>query len=52
MLKNRCGLFQIKAWLSSPKNMVASDPNEVTQDAPKDTIESKVAKDAPDKEYN
>ena len=33
-LRNCCGLFQIKAWLSRPKNMVASDPSEVTQDTP------------------
>ena len=26
----RCGLFQVKAWLSRPKNMAASDPMEVT----------------------
>ena len=29
-LRNRCGLFQDDAWLSRPKNMVASDPSEVT----------------------
>ena len=28
--RNRCGLFQIKALLSRPKNMAASDPSEVT----------------------
>ena len=28
-LRNRCGLFQVKAWLSRPKkNMAASDPSE------------------------
>ena len=33
---NRCGLFQVKAWLSRPKNMAASDPSEATQDVPED----------------
>jgi len=32
--RNRCGLFQVKAWLSRPKNMAASDPGEVTQEMP------------------
>ena len=40
--RNRCGLFQVKAWLSRPKNMVASDPSEVTQEMPSDP-ESEVA---------
>ena len=31
-LRNRCGLFQVKAWLNRPKNMAASDPSEVTQE--------------------
>ena len=33
-LRNRCGLFQVKARLSRPKNMAASDPSEVTKDEP------------------
>ena len=33
-LRNCCGLFQVKAWWSRPKNMVASDPSEVTLDTP------------------
>ena len=33
-LINRCGLFQVKAWLSRPKNRVASDLSEGTQDTP------------------
>ena len=48
-LKNLCGLFQVKAWLSRPKNMVASDPSEVTQETHKDQ-ESEVAKDCMTKE--
>ena len=32
--RNRCSLFQVKAWLSRPKNMVASDPSEVTLETP------------------
>jgi len=44
-LRNCCGLFQLKACLSRPKNMTASDPSEVTQDVPEDLTESKVAKD-------
>jgi len=32
--KNRCGLFQLTAWLSRPKNMAASDPSEVTKETP------------------
>ena len=43
-LRNRCGLFQVKAWLSRPKNMVASDPSMVTQETPFDP-ESEVAED-------
>ena len=39
LLKNRCGLFQVKVWLSRPKNMVASDLSEVTQDMPEDPRE-------------
>ena len=31
---NHCGLFQVKAWLSRPKNMAASDPSEVTKETP------------------
>ena len=38
-LRNRCGLFQVKAWLSRSKNMVASDPSEITQDTPQDPRE-------------
>ena len=38
-LRNRCGLFQVKAQLNRPKNMVASDPGEVTQETPKDPRE-------------
>ena len=33
-LRNRRGLFPVKAWLSRPNNMVASDPSEVTQETP------------------
>ena len=33
-LRNHCGLFQVKAWLSRPKNMAASDPSELTQEMP------------------
>ena len=29
-LTNHCGLFQVKAWLSRPQNMVASAPRKVT----------------------
>ena len=43
-LRNRCGLFQIKTWLNRLENMAASDPNEVTQETPKDA-ESEVAED-------
>ena len=43
-LRNRCGLFQVRAWLSRPKNMAASDPIDVTQEVPEDT-ESEVAED-------
>ena len=31
-LRNHCGLFQVKALLSRPKNMAVSDPSEVTQE--------------------
>ena len=44
-LRNRCGLFQVKAWLSRPKNMVASDPSEVTQEMPQDPRQSGVVAD-------
>ena len=33
-LRNRRSLFQIKAWLSRPKNMAALDPFKETEDAP------------------
>ena len=36
LFRNRCGLFQVNAWLSRLKNMVASDPSEVTQETPQD----------------
>ena len=39
VLRNRCGLFQVEAWLSRPKNMVASDPSEVTRDISSDPRE-------------
>ena len=32
--RNRCGLFQVEAWLNMPKNMAGSDPSEVTQEKP------------------
>ena len=32
-LRNRGGLFQVKARLSRPKNMAASDPSKGTQEA-------------------
>ena len=51
-LRNCCGLFQVKARFSRPKNMVASDPSDVTKDMPQDPIERKVSEDAPDKGYN
>ena len=41
-LRNRCGLFQVKACLSRPKNMAASDSSEVTEETPSDP-ESEVA---------
>ena len=31
--RDRCSLFQVKAWLSRPKKMVVSDSSEVTQEA-------------------
>ena len=31
-LRNRCGLFQVKAWLNRPKYVGASYPSEVTQE--------------------
>ena len=34
IIVNRCGLFQVKAWLSRPENMAASDSSEVTQETP------------------
>ena len=43
-LRNRCGLFQVKAWLSRPENMAVSDPREVTQETPLNP-ESEVAED-------
>ena len=42
--RNRCGLFQVKALLSRPKNVVASDPSEVTQKMSSDP-ESEVSED-------
>ena len=33
-IRNRSGLFQVRAWLRRPKNMAASDPSEVTQETP------------------
>ena len=50
-LRNRCGLFQVKAWLSRQKNMVASDPSLVTEDTHKDPRERGV-RGLPDKGYN
>ena len=42
--RNRCGLFQIKTWLSRPKNMEASDPSEVTQEM-SELVEDRLMKD-------
>ena len=39
-LRNHCGLFQVKARLSRPKNMAASDSREVTEDMPQEPTES------------
>jgi len=33
-LRNRWGLFQVKALLSRPKNMAASNPSGVTKETP------------------
>ena len=33
-LRNNCGLFLVKVWMSRPKNMVPSDPSKVTEDIP------------------
>ena len=35
-LRNCCSLFQVRTWLSRPKNIAASDPSEVTQEIPED----------------
>ena len=50
-LINRCGLFQVKAWLSRPKNVAASDPSSVTQDIPSDLGE-RGGRGAPDEGYD
>ena len=47
-LRNRCGLFQVKAWLSRPEK----NGGLRSQDAFSDPIASEVAKDVPDKGYN
>ena len=44
-LRNHCGLFQVKAWLSRPKNMATSDSREVTRETPKDHMQREVAED-------
>ena len=50
-LKNCCGLFRVKARLSRPKNMVASEPSEVTQETPKDPRE-RGGQESPDEGFN
>ena len=50
-LRIRCGLFDVKSWLSRPENMAATDPSEVTQETPEDPRQ-RGGQGSPDEGYN
>ena len=43
--RNRCGLFQVKAWLSRPKNMAFSDPSKRLKTPDSELAEDRLLKD-------